>query len=152
MFYTQRNVSKKRVSDCDFGICARKRYDTVDTTMVLFRGMESSLYEKKKEKEKRNDSVFCLFFFLKISMGTLVEKDQAGYWGPGWGWNTVHWGSDLCGTWVSWPHLLFCIHNLGTAKRHVLMQAIPAVTTANTIKWTWKQTPAKIIQVSRPGL
>lgn len=74
MFYTQRNVSEKRVSDCDFGICARKRYDTVDTTMVLFRGMRSSLYEKKKEKEKKNDSVFCLFFFLKISHGNFGRE------------------------------------------------------------------------------
>lgn len=40
-----------------------------DTTIVLFRGMESSFYGKKKEKEKKNDSVFCLFFFLKISHG-----------------------------------------------------------------------------------
>lgn len=75
MFYTQSNVSEKRVSsDCDFGTCASKRCDTVDTTIVLFRGMESSFYEKRTKEEKKNDSVFCLFFFLKISHGNFGRE------------------------------------------------------------------------------
>lgn len=93
---------------------------------------------------------FC-FSFWKSVMETSVEKDQAGHRGPGWGWNTVHWGSDLCGTWVSWPHILLCVHSLGTAKRHVPMQDIPAVTTANMIRWTWQRPLPRSFRFLDPG-